>query len=985
MKKITIHLHHVIMLMALLLGAIGHAQTTVTKYFTGPTQEIDGCGGAYCADVGSVNFSASDFPTGAVITDVNVTITWQKTGGTCSSPTSDNPNNVEISFRMDAVDISQDLVLAPQVTWSGETQGGVVTTVFDDSAATVPSGTPTSGTFKPAGLITLANSFNGETPVGTWQLKAGDTASNNNALCVYNFSVSITANVPPTAVCSNYTAYLDIAGETTITPQDVDGGSSDTEGPVSLSLDTDTFDCSNLGDNTVTLTVTDFAGATDTCTATVTVVDNMPPEVICPNDTTVNVDPGSCTYTASASDFVPGWVDNCNTITLTNNINGQSNLNNVAFNKGDTVVTWTAKDASGNSDSCSVTVTVVANALEITNAYPSNICFGGAANSGSIYLEWNGDAETITVTSGGSSNSYNSNLGDGNLTIGSLTAGTYHIEIQDFCGQTVSTDVEVLQLDELAITTAFPNNICFGGAANSGSIDLAWNGEAENIAVSFTGGNWTYGTGLENGQLKIEPLTAGTYHIEILDVCGKTVSTDVEVLQLDELAITTAFPNNICFGGAANSGSIDLAWNGEAENIAVSFTGGNWTYGTGLESRQLKIEPLTAGTYHIEILDVCGKTVFTDVEVVQLDELAIASVSPNNICYGGAANSGSIDLEWLGEAENISVSFSSGNWTYGTGLESGQLKIEPLTVGTYHIEILDVCGQTVSTDVDVVQLDELAITTALPSNICFGGAADSGSIYLEWNGEAQTVTVTSSGYSNSYNSNLGDGNLTIGSLTARTYHIEILDVCGQTVSTDVEVAQIDELAITSATPNNICFGAAANSGSIDLEWNGEAENISVSFTGGNWTYGTGLESGQLNIMPLNAGSYHIEILDVCGKSVTTDVEVLQMGSTLICPTNAMRGHDTNSCDYQVQGTEFDPTFGNNCGIASIINDFNNSSSLNGAVVSNGTTINWTISYNDGNSENCSFTITVEDNEPPIAVCKDATIYLDQRYGNRYQR
>src|SRR6185503_5125902 len=52
-------------------------------------------------------------------------------------------------------------------------------------------------------------------------------------------------------------------------------------GSVSLSLDKTTFSCSDVGADTVTLTVTDANGNTATCTATVTVVDTVPPVAVC--------------------------------------------------------------------------------------------------------------------------------------------------------------------------------------------------------------------------------------------------------------------------------------------------------------------------------------------------------------------------------------------------------------------------------------------------------------------------------------------------------------------------------------------------------------------------------------------------------------------------------------------------------------------------------------------------------------------------------
>lgn len=96
------------------------------------------------------------------------------------------------------------------------------------------------------------------------------------------------AQSPPVAICQDITIQLDGSGMASIIPSDVDSGSFDPDGdPITLSLDIDTFTCSELGANTVTLTVTDIDGV-DTCMATVTVED-APAVAIC-QDITIQLD-----------------------------------------------------------------------------------------------------------------------------------------------------------------------------------------------------------------------------------------------------------------------------------------------------------------------------------------------------------------------------------------------------------------------------------------------------------------------------------------------------------------------------------------------------------------------------------------------------------------------------------------------------------------------------------------------------------------------
>uniref|UniRef100_UPI003A8E5732 HYR domain-containing protein n=1 Tax=Oceanihabitans sediminis TaxID=1812012 RepID=UPI003A8E5732 len=88
--------------------------------------------------------------------------------------------------------------------------------------------------------------------------------------------------------------------------------------------------------------------------------------------------------------------------------------------------------------------------------------------------------------------------------------------------------------------------------------------------------------------------------------------------------------------------------------------------------------------------------------------------------------------------------------------------------------------------------------------------------------------------------------------------------------------------------------------------------------------------------------------------------------TITCIGDQTKSADNGQCYYTVSGAEFDPTTNDNCGIASVTNDFNSGSTLDGEQIPNGTTINWTVVDTSGNTATCSFTVTVEDNEDPTA-------------------
>ena len=84
--------------------------------------------------------------------------------------------------------------------------------------------------------------------------------------------VNIVDNILPTINVNDLTVVISDNGSTTITFSDVDNGTTDNCGIASMTLSQYTFDCSNIGDNTVTVTVTDNNGNVSTTSILITVV-----------------------------------------------------------------------------------------------------------------------------------------------------------------------------------------------------------------------------------------------------------------------------------------------------------------------------------------------------------------------------------------------------------------------------------------------------------------------------------------------------------------------------------------------------------------------------------------------------------------------------------------------------------------------------------------------------------------------------------------
>jgi gliding motility-associated-like protein len=168
--------------------------------------------------------------------------------------------------------------------------------------------------------------------------------------------VTIIANTPPVALCKNITVYLNSAGTISISGAEIDNGSNDPDGIASLVAAPNTFSCANIGPNNVILTVTDNAGKSSTCSSVVTVGDNILPLIPNPGNLNYNVDPGVCGKVVNY--VTPVGTDNC-TGSVTSQTSGFASGS--FFPVGTTTNTFVVTDGSGNTASCSFTVTVTDN------------------------------------------------------------------------------------------------------------------------------------------------------------------------------------------------------------------------------------------------------------------------------------------------------------------------------------------------------------------------------------------------------------------------------------------------------------------------------------------------------------------------------------------------------------------------------------------------------------------------------------------------
>ncbi|HLP63848.1 Calx-beta domain-containing protein [Flavobacterium sp.] len=445
-------------------------------------------------------------------------------------------------------------------------------------------------------------------------------------------NLNIVDNVPPTAVCQNISVTPNVGtGSVTITASQVDNGSSDNAGAVTLSVSPDTFTCANVGTPvTVTLTVTDTSGNTATCTSTVTVLPNVTSTFsqvapICSGDSFTLPTTSNNGFTGTWSPAINNTATTEYTFTPDAGQCGGPTTMTVVVNPGNvTTTTISACDSytwsvNGTTYTESGTYTVVSGCdsqvLELTiNATP-------VVDIAQPAVACEGDTVTLTATVSGT-----------NVTNG--FSGAYDVANWTFTNSNANGSVDTSGAPGSIVLTSGDN-----GSNTNGNTDYSIT-IPSSATISF---NWNYNTG-DGAQFDIPRVvvngtptnmngydTSGglsqsgsmTLTVNAGDTFSFNMFTTDNVfgagtVAISNLAITT-IPNLLWT--AADGGTIVGATNGLTVNVTTSgtytLTATNGTC-VGTDSVSVVFNPLVTPTFD-SVAPICSGDVLSSLPTTSLN------------------------------------------------------------------------------------------------------------------------------------------------------------------------------------------------------------------------------------------------------------------------------------------------------------------------------------------------------------------------------
>jgi hypothetical protein len=764
--------------------------------------------------------------------------------------------------------------------------------------------------------LSLSNFNCSNIGVNNLQFSAVDASGNTSTS---NVVITVIDTVSPLSIAKNVSLNLDASGVATLNPSDLNNGSSDACGIASLGLSKSSFDCTNLGSNTVSLMVTDNNGNMSSVTATVTISDNIAPAAIAQNLNLYLKADGTASLTAGQLDN--GSTDNCSIATRSIS---QSNFS--CTDLGNNVLILSVSDSSGNTSTASAIVSVI-----------DTISPQVSTQALTVYLNASGSATINTgdVNNGSTDNcsiaSYT--LSQSNFGCSDIGLNTVILNAVDPSGNSSSSSVVVTVIDTISPTVLTTNYTVSLDANGNASIST---GDIDNGTSDACGG---LAFSLSQTTFSCADLGNNTVVLTATDLNGNSASQSATITVLDQIAPTVITQNVTVYLDANGSAQITSATldAGSTDNCSISSS--------SLSQSVFDCTDLGANTVTLTMLDATGNSANANATVTVIDTISPAVITAAINLYLDASGQGSISAADInsGSSDNCGISSLS--------LSNTNFTCADLGANIVMLTATDASGNSATMNATVTVIDTVspnAVAQNITISLNASGLATINASMLS-NGSTDACGIASESLSPSSFSCVDVG--------ANTVVLTITDNNGNSSTASSIVTVTDAMAPSMITQNKIVYLDASGIASIvvaDID-NGSTDNCSIVSSSLNLSTFNCNDLGQ-NLVTLTATDASGNV-GAAGAIVTVLDTISPSVSNL--PANITAYATAGQCGVTVNWTAI--TGSDNCSGASITT----STSSGGYFPTGLSTINVTALDASGNSSIGSFTINVIDTIAPV--------------------
>ncbi|MEI7595781.1 MAG: LamG-like jellyroll fold domain-containing protein [Bacteroidota bacterium] len=663
-----------------------------------------------------------------------------------------------------------------------------------------------------------------------------------------------------------------------------------------------------LGETTVTWTVTDGTGNSATATQTVTVVDNVLPEITAP--ATVNVTTNTACTATGVSLGTPVTSDNCSVLSVENDAP-------LAFELGETTVTWTVKDGSGNTATATQTVSVTDD-VDPTITAPAEV--NATTNNGCTAT---GIALGTPITSD-------------NCSVASVTndaplafpkgATTVVWTITDGSGNTATATQTVNITDNTNPSIIAPENV-------SVTTDLNCIASGIYIGAPITSDNCSVAN-VTSDQPAEFPLGSTTVTWTVTDESGNTATATQTINVTDDVDPTITAPAtlNISTNSACSATGVALGMPITADNCSVASI---------INDAPVSFE-IGATTVIWTVTDGSGNTATANQTVNVADNEFPTITAPDDIIAttNNACTATEIDLGTPITADNCSSSVLTNDAP--AAFPVGE------TLVTWTITDGNGNATTAIQKVTITDNENPVITAPATVNVTTNLACTATGIALGTPTTSDNCSIAS--VTNNAPTAFPKGTTTVV--------WTVTDGSGRTATANQSVIVTDNVNPTITAPNAV--SATTNSGctatGIALGTPVSADNCSVA----------SVTNNAPTAFPLGETTVVWTVTDGSGNTATANqiVTITDNVNPAITAPSAINTTVSSGCTATgiVLGT---PVTTDNCSVASVTNN------APAAFALGATTVVWTVTDGSGNIATANQIVTITDNVNPTITAPSA--------------
>ena len=823
---------------------------------------------------------------------------WQKNGGNVGTNSTTYADNGLVNGDVITCILTSNAVCATPLT---ATSNSLTVTVVTNTVPTVTITVNPGTTICPGSSATFtAVAVNaGTTPSYQWKLNGGNVGTNSTtytngtlvttdvvtcvvtssdpcALPINATSNAITMTVAdltnPIAVCQPVTVALNGGGTGTTTATAVNNGSNDnctSAGSLGLALSNTSFTCANLGANTVTLTVTDAAALTGTCNVTVTVVDNILPAITCPANIAVGT---GVACNATVNYTAPVGTDNCSpSTTRTAGLASGS-----SFPLGVTTNTFRVTDGSGNSATCSFTVTVTDATAPVAACQGVTLSLNAGGNASTTAAAVNNLSSDNCTISG----SLGLALNTTSFTCANLGSNTVTLTVTDAASNTGTCTATVTVVDNILPAITCPGNLTGTNTPGqcTGVVSYGTPVGTDNCTPTTT-----QTAGLASGANFPVGVTTNTFRVTDGSANSTTCSFTVTITDTELPTITC--PANVT---AANDAALcTAAVTYSAPNGTDNCPSATTTQTAGLPSTSAF--PVGTTNNVFQVTDAAGNTATCAFSVVVNDaEAPTWSGCPANLSVSTSATTCDATVNWTVPTSSDNCAGSSSSSSNNPG------DVFAVGAATVTYTATDAAGNTATCTFTVTVADSVA-----PTALC-----QAVTVTLDANGDASTTPAAidngSSDACGSVTLALDQSAFTCADAGATTVTLTVTDSNGNTSTCSTTVTVLTQPVTSAATATVVDCG-------FNVSCNGATDGTATATGGGGcgpYTYLWSNGQTTATATGLGAGTASVTVTDAAGGTSVATVTLTEptaVAATVVTTTNSCPGDATGSADISASG------------------------------------------------------------------------------------